>query len=355
MKKIVFAIDDIGISGIVKVTNNLIEELLKTNEYDISVLCLSISDRSKVSSNVTVYDLDINKYGHRQRYLKLFSSLSAFFKSHQFDTLIICGMEFVPFYFLAAKKYLSNTKLVAWEHRNFNAGPLFRLEWFGKRIACRFFHHIVCLTNKDYDHYIDYDPDKEKIKRIYNISQYHVPDSSYNSESNQIITVGFLDYIKGYDMLVKVASIVYSKHKDWIWNIYGKGKEKESIEGLIKDYGLQNFVILKGFCDDMPSAYKNSSFYVMTSRSEGFPSVLLEAQRFHLPIISFDIECGPSDVIENDVNGFLIKPFDIDKMAEKILKLIEEPQKRINLSSNSLKYHQEFETDYIIKQWETIL
>ena len=72
----------------------------------------------------------------------------------------------------------------------------------------------------------------------------------------------------------------------------------------------------------MDNYYKKSKIYVMTSRYEGMPLVLLEAKAYKLPIISFDIDCGPSEEVIDKKNGYLIKPFDIDEMADKIKELL---------------------------------
>ena len=354
MRKVLFAVDDIGISGIISVTNNLVTQLIQRKEYEVDILCLSISDRTKMVNNVKVHNLDINKCGRKKRYFKILPKLISFFKKNKYDSLVVCGMEFAPFYCLATAN-IKNMNRIAWEHRNFYDVPKYRLEWFGKRIACKFFDSVVCLTKKDYNNYLENFPKSNNIYHIYNIINIEDKSVVYNENSRQIMSAGFFGYIKGYDMLVEVAKIIFKNNSDWKWNIYGKGDCFNEIKKSLKDNELENNVVLKGHVDDIASAYSDSSIYVMTSRSEGLPSVLVEAQKHLLPIVSFDINCGPSDIIVEGINGYLINPFDIVKMAEKIEYLINNKDKRIEMSRNTRINHFQYDIEQIIEQWKNIL
>ena len=126
---------------------------------------------------------------------------------------------------------------------------------------------------------------------------------------------------------------------------------KNEIIDLIKQNNLENHIILKGSSCDIYDLYQDYSFYVMTSRYEGLPMVLLEAKAKKLPIVSFDINSGPSDIIRDGVDGFLIKTFDCEAMANKICELIENPELRQKLSDNAHGNLDKFSKEKIIKQW----
>ena len=104
---------------------------------------------------------------------------------------------------------------------------------------------------------------------------------------------------------------------------------------MIKKKGLQNNVFLKGYESKINRLYKEYALFVLTSRNEGMGMVLVEALKAGLPVISFDIKCGPSDVIVDGVNGYLIEPFNIEKMSEKINMLIKNVVKREEFSANA--------------------
>lgn len=153
--------------------------------------------------------------------------------------------------------------------------------------------------------------------------------------------------------MVKVAKLVFNKHPDWQWHIYGDGKAfyKNKIIDLIKENGIEKHVILQGNHSYIYDLYQDYSFYVMTSRYEGLPMVLLEAKAKKLPIVSFDINSGPSDIVRDGIDGFLIKPFDCNAMADKICELIENPELRQKFSDNANNNLGKFNKNKIVKQW----
>ena len=94
---------------------------------------------------------------------------------------------------------------------------------------------------------------------------------------------------------------------------------------------------------------------VMTSRHEGLPMVLLEAKAKKLPLVSFDIETGPSEIIRDNVDGFLVSPFDINAMSEKICKLIENPELRQRFSDNAYGNIDKFKKETIVAKWINLI
>lgn len=93
----------------------------------------------------------------------------------------------------------------------------------------------------------------------------------------------------------------------------------------------------------------------MTSRYEGLPMVLLEAKANKLPIVSFDIDSGPSDIIRNNLDGYLIEPFDVEEMANKVNFLIESPEKRKIFSANSDVNLEKFSKKNIMNKWLNLI
>ena len=96
-----------------------------------------------------------------------------------------------------------------------------------------------------------------------------------NINSKQIVSVGRLTYQKGFDILCDVAKDVLSKNPDYKWIILGDGEDKEKLQSKIKEYNLQDRLILKGKVSNVEDYYENSALYVMTSRFEGLPMTLL--------------------------------------------------------------------------------
>jgi glycosyltransferase involved in cell wall biosynthesis len=171
------------------------------------------------------------------------------------------------------------------------------------------------------------------------------------------LSVGVVREIKGFDMLVDIAKIVFKKHPDWSWEIYGDQTSSYTvkIQEKINLYKLNKQLILKGLSQNIDAEYSKSAFIVMTSRMEGLPMVLLEAKAHNLPIVAFDIQTGPSDIVCDNQNGFLIEPYNIEKMAEKINLLIENDELRKQFSDNAVLDSEKFSPERIIEQWTSLL
>jgi len=92
----------------------------------------------------------------------------------------------------------------------------------------------------------------------------------------------------------------------------------------------------------------------MTSRTEGLPMVLLEAQGCGLPIVSFDCETGPSDIISDNTNGFLIDCYDTDKMVKKISLLCADYDLRLKFGQQALENVEKFRPESINSKWEDL-
>ena len=127
------------------------------------------------------------------------------------------------------------------------------------------------------------------------------------------------------------------------------------MEKKISQFGLERNIILTGSVKDMEKIYRSASMYVMTSEMEGLPMVLLEAKSYRLPIVSFDIMTGPSEIVRDGVNGYLVESGDITAMADQICKLIEQPLLRKRFSDATVLDMNKFDRGEIIRQWENLL
>jgi len=106
---------------------------------------------------------------------------------------------------------------------------------------------------------------------------------------------------------------------------------------------------------DMVSEYLNASLYVLSSRFEGLPLVLIEAMSMGLPIVSFDCETGPRDIVKDGENGFLVPPMDIKALAEKIDFLVSSPNLLKSFSENAVRYSMRFDLAPVMEEWKLLL
>lgn len=164
-------------------------------------------------------------------------------------------------------------------------------------------------------------------------------------KENWIITIGRLHQEKGIDRLFDVFKKI--QKPNWKLVIVGKGKHETEIINYSKQLGIFENVIFVGKIQNVEEILSQASIFVLPSYGEGFPNALCEAMSIGLPCLSFDIIAGPRDIIEDNVNGFLIKDGDIDCMANKINYLIDNPLERDRLGNEARKIVDKFSLDKI--------
>lgn len=249
----------------------------------------------------------------------------------------------------------TGVKVVSWEHFNYLQNPDVPYRRLTRRWAARSADAIVTLTETDKKLYQSNLKLKCPIVAIPNPME--MPDSpaSYDADSHLILSSGRLTYQKGFDLLVEVASKVLPGHPDWTWMILGEGEDRPMLEQKIRDAHLDGRLVLKGRVDDVDSYYRRSAMFVMTSRFEGLPMVLLEAKAHRLPLVSFDCPTGPAEIIEDGVNGTLVPPEDVDSMAAAVNELIENQAKRVEYSAMSGSNANRYDINTIMQNWIRIL
>ncbi|MDS2239974.1 glycosyltransferase family 4 protein [Streptococcus pneumoniae] len=250
-----------------------------------------------------------------------------------------------------------NIKTVFCDHHSLEFQDTFSRE-IQRYIGAKFFDKIVTLTEEDKNRYRkDFSLRNEKVTSIYNWMEDINNIPAYTNKSKSIITVGRIEYQKGYDYLAKAIVNVLSKYKDWEWDIYGSGNEqiKQDLITELDKGGVLSRVHFKGNVNGTENIYPGHSIYVMTSRYEGLPLVLLEAKQYGLPIVSFKCPTGPSEIVLDEENGYLVDNYDVDYMSRKISDLIENENLRLKFSDESMKDTEKFSKKKIIKQWEDLI
>lgn len=212
------------------------------------------------------------------------------------------------------------------------------------------------LVSKDLKRIFEGEIKKPKCIYIPNVID-EFPLKLSNLNEKNIISIGRLSQEKGYIDLIDVFNIVSEKYPDWKLNIIGDGDLKRDIDSYIKEKKLLNSIIMHGFQDKkyINNILTKSSIYVMTSFNESFGIVLLEAFSHGVPCIAFDSAKGPQEIIEDNKNGYLIKNRSKEKMANKIIKLIEEKNLRKELGVNGRKRAEKFTKEKIKPMWIDIL
>ncbi len=208
---------------------------------------------------------------------------------------------------------------------------------------------VVTLTNGDAQEWRK----ARRVEVIPNFTMMKPSDLSYNVESKRVISVGRLEWQKGYDRLVDIWKLVNEKHPDWELVIFGDGSLEQDLKSLIKAAGLTNMYI-HPFTKDISHEYSKSSIFVLSSRFEGFSLVLLEAMQHGLPCVAFDCPFGPKDVIENEKTGYIVENDNIQLYADKVLTLIDSDKLRSLFSEAAKKNASTYDISTIMHTWATL-
>lgn len=211
------------------------------------------------------------------------------------------------------------------------------------------YDEFLVLTEEDKKQYKN-----NKVKVINNPLSFYSKEIS-KLENKKIISIGRLLPQKGYDLLIEIWKRVAIRYPDWTLDIYGEGELRKELQEKINKYKLDNHIFLKGREKNIQKKYLEASIYVMSSRYEGFGMVLVEAQACGLPIVSFDCPCGPKDIINDGEDGFLCKFGNIDEMANKIIYLIENEEKRKEFGRKARENSLRFSEVKIMNQWKELL
>ena len=173
----------------------------------------------------------------------------------------------------------------------------------------------------------------------------------------RLVCVGRLSEEKGQLDLLKLYKRIYEVYPDWTLEIIGDGPLRNKLEDYIKDNNLESNVTLHGFRnkDYIDDILHNSSIYLMTSFTESFGIVLIEAMSHGVPCIAFDSAEGARELIDNGENGYLIKDRDFSKYLKKVFKLIDDQELRLSLGKNAYEEAKAYTGDEVIKLWYDIL
>ena len=194
----------------------------------------------------------------------------------------------------------------------------------------------------------------DNIVVIPNASGIHV-DEAASLDAKNVLAIGRLTYQKGFDRLIAAWSMVHDKHPEWRLTIVGDGEEKKNLLHQIKLLGMEDCVVIKSATKDVQSLYMNAAFVAMSSRYEGLPMILIEAQCFDLPIVSFDCQCGPKDIITDGIDGFLVPEGDVGQLAEKMDCLMCDEQLRKRMGCAAKEASHRYDEQVVMEKWKHVL
>lgn len=214
----------------------------------------------------------------------------------------------------------------------------------------RRYNHFVVLTEED----------KALWGDIPNISVIPNPkpfDSDVVSSLHpkQVLAAGRYCHQKNFEALLEVWQSLAPRYPDWSLAIYGNGPDRPKLEALVSELGISSSVRLAQPSTAMREVYLQSSIYAMTSRYEGLPMVLIEAQTMGLPIVSYACKCGPRDIITEGVDGYVIEEGDKQGFAQALSRLIEDEDLRLSMGKAARKSSERYDIERIMSAWLLVI
>lgn len=334
-----------------RVTVNLANSLINRG-HNVTILSLASQKNDNIFAVDPRIKIDYLGTGNRfkQQWINKIYSLNAlrdYFGMINEPTVAL-AIGAYPSLLLSLLPQRSTIKKVGCQHHAFSA-----LNKYWSLLRRMFFNRLdlmVSLTEADRTKLKQVNP---RVVVIPNAVSFY-PVNKAKLENKIILAVGRVDQPKGFDLLIDAFARITTDIPGWKLRIVGDGPQKNELVRHIEQSGLSGNIEWLPPTNNIEQQYMQAAMLVSTSRTEGLPMIMLEAQACGLPVVSFDIETGPNEIITDGKDGFLVKPFDTKQMAHKIKLLCETQTLRTTFGENARQNALRFSPDKIIIMWERL-
>lgn len=327
------------------------EVIIVTYRQQMNQPIYSFSNKIKFIDLEVNYDI-VKSYFHPANLKKTphhFSSLKKIIQQEKPDVIISCN--FGPdFYFLPylekripkikefhSSRYFYGSNLVSLKAKLLN-----RLS----AIIEKKYHHIVVLNESEISYYKN-----ENIAVIPNPTELSTESAVLNSK--KIMAAGRISPVKNFGDLIDSFARLSREFPDWELHFFGEdyiGTQRE-LEEKIKGYGLRDQIKFMGTSSNLKKEMQNYSIYAMTSETECFPMVLLEALSVGLPVISYDAPTGPKHILKNVEDSFLVPYKNLDIFTEKLMNLMQNQSLRQKMGRKGKENIKRFNIEIVMQRW----
>jgi glycosyltransferase involved in cell wall biosynthesis len=355
MKRIAILVGNIyKTGGTERATVNL-AGMLCNQGYDVTILSIYPSAGQTLPYEI-LREIQIVELNHSNTptsivckpfwYLRLAQLLRNKISEGRFDMMVGTGHginTLLPFIRVGKK-----IKAIGCEHIAYHTLPF--ISALVRRIVYPYLDGLVVLTRtaEEKFHYV------KNVARIPNSLPFY-PDKPSDLSSKQLLAVGRLAKVKGFDRLISAMTEVFMIHPDWKLKIVGEGELEDALKTRVNQLGIKENIVFCPFTTNILPYYLESSIYVLTSYSEAFPMVLLEAMACGIPVVSFNCPEGPADMIRDGADGFLVNDGDLSMFAGRIKMLIEQPELRTKFGIAARQEAEKYDISRIERQWKDFL
>lgn len=171
----------------------------------------------------------------------------------------------------------------------------------------------------------------------------------------RIVAVGRLVHQKGFDLLLEAFSLIADRFPAARLVIYGEGPEREALRRRADALGLVDRASFPGQVARVADALSDASLFVLSSRYEGFPNVLLEAMSLSRPAIAFDCPSGPAEIIRHEIDGLLVPAADVKALSAAMIRVLSDPDLRARISAKASEVNERFSLQSVLAAWQQVL
>ncbi len=359
MAKICFFINNINLTGGTERVTSVIASALKKTGNEVHVLSLQCGYKPffDLEGDIIISQLQTEQNGRLLRIPLAIYRLREYLKCNDIDVLIDVD-TMLSIYSLPASIGLK-IRHICWEHFNYNVmlGKSSRI--IARKLAAYFADDVVTLTEYDKNLWLSNAKCNAKISVIPNPITISLPEQHMKKQQKLFLAVGRLTYLKGFDLLLRAWAIAARDTSDWRLRIVGSGEEQNNIVHLIRQLGIESNTELLPKTNDVSKHYNEAAFFVLSSRFESFGLVILEALSHGLPVISFDCDSGPREIIKDQLSGHLCQASSVEHLAELIkreINLFDIDYHRYECFSKRAKDDSKnYRVEHIIIEWSNLI
>lgn len=355
--KLLFFISSLRGGGAERVLATIVNALINRG-YEISVVYnQQLPCQYNIDSRINKIDLSKlipNKHSRICRNISFLGNIRRLVKKVNPDVVI--SFMFSLNTNVSLSLMFSGYPVVASEHTRFQGLKDSNLRYYLSRFwVNKLAKKVIVLTQRDYDFIGNRLPNKIVLPNPLSFP----PVKQVGPRPNRILACGALDryHGKGFDTLIQVFAMLAPMYRDWNLDILGGGSLESQLflKKVIVENRVENQVHLLGYSNNVASVMREHAIFVLSSRFEGLPMVLIEAMSQGCACISYDCVSGPKEIICHNVDGLLIEDQNKEKLKEGIEYLMSHPEERVRLAQNAIQNIQRYSVDKIVDQWELLL
>ncbi|MEC7264095.1 MAG: glycosyltransferase family 4 protein [Bacteroidota bacterium] len=345
--KIDFVINSLIAGGAERVMV-LLADHFASKGHDVTIITFNEPEEFKFSDNVKRVRLHHGKISNHT--IRSIKNLTSYYRrKNNRPNVIIPFMTHGNFIGILVGRLLG-IKVLSSEHNN-HLKKTDRIGHFTKKYLYRYSNALTVLTSFDVEYY------KKNGAKVYimpNPCSFNILENRENPREKVAVAVGNLDryHHKGFDNLIPLIAPVLKENPEWRLKIVGAGKDGLIfLTDLAETHGISEQVEFTGFSSNVAEIMKKSEIFILSSRFEGLPMVMLEAMSQGLACVSYNCKTGPSDIIQDGVNGLLVEDQDQEAMANALRRIINDGELRSMLGKQALGSLERFDMNAIYENY----